>query len=82
MKIFSIFLCLPLVFGFSNLKSIQKSRPTTKLFGENPSDIIRDISRFGAGKEWTYQEFLDNIKDKNIDKASVLSDQKGNLSNT
>ena len=77
MKIFSLFLLLQSVFGFSNLRSIPKSRSITKLFGENPSEIIKDIGRFGSGKEWTYQEFLENLKLKNIDKVSIFSDQNG-----
>ena len=42
-----------------------------------PSEIIRDVTRFGIGKEWTFNDFLVNLKDHNIDKVSILSNQNG-----
>ena len=42
-----------------------------------PSEIIRDVTRFGIGKEWTFNDFLVNLNEHNVDKVSILSNQNG-----
>ena len=42
----------------------------------NPSDIIKEVGKNGAGEDWTYQNFLNNLSNNNIDQVSILSDEK------
>ena len=52
----------------------------TKLYNtldDTPSNILMDVSRAGVGKEWTYQNFIENLNKNKIDAVSILSDEKG-----
>ena len=42
-----------------------------------PSSIINDVAIKGYGTEWSYNEFLINLKNKNVDGVSLFSNQKG-----
>ena len=75
MKLFSLFLLASLTEGFKTPSTLVRS--SSQLFmNNNPSDIIREVTRGGIGNEWTYNEFINNLKDHNIDQVSILSDQK------
>ena len=74
-----IFLAL---FPFSHSFTLPKPqvKKLTKIYSnldDVPSNIIRDVSRAGVGKEWTYQTFIDNLNKNKIDAVSILSDEKG-----
>ena len=43
----------------------------------SPSDIIKTVGKKGIGTPWTYQTFLDNLDQNNVDRVSILSDEKG-----
>ena len=36
-----------------------------------PTEIIKSLSNKGMGQEWTYNDFVDNIKHHNVDAATV-----------
>ena len=44
-----------------------------------PSEIIKEIAKKSSspGTAWTYQTFLDNLKNNNIDKVSIFNNEKG-----
>ena len=42
-----------------------------------PSEIIKKVGKQGIGTPWTYQTFIDNLNSDNVDRVSILSDQKG-----
>ncbi len=76
MKIYGLFLFISLAEGFKTSSRFVR-RSSRLLMNDNPSDIIREVTRVGIGNEWTYNEFLSNLKKNNIDQVSILSDQKG-----
>lgn len=41
-----------------------------------PSDIIQSVSKSGMGDEWTYEQFLQNINNHNIDAATLTDADK------
>ncbi len=68
----------------SNKKSINRRMlPVVNINSINsnnmPSEIIRELSKTSRepGSSWTYQTFLDNLKESNIDKVSIFSNEKG-----
>lgn len=68
----------------SNKKSINRRMlPLVNINSINsnnmPSEIIRELSKTSRepGSSWTYQTFLDNLKESNIDKVSIFSNEKG-----
>ena len=49
----------------------------SQIFATTPSDIIKEVGRKGAGDQWTYDTFLENLNKNNIDGVSIISDEKG-----
>lgn len=43
----------------------------------SPSDVIKAIGNKGIGMPWSYQTFMDNLNANNIDRVSILSNEKG-----
>lgn len=43
----------------------------------SPSDVIKAVGNKGIGTPWTYQTFLDNLNENNVDRVSILSNEKG-----
>jgi cell division protease FtsH len=71
MSLFSLF---NYAFTFVSHRSIPFST-NTKL-NLKPLDISKDfITRGMIGSEWTYNDFVDNLQKKNIDAATILSNQ-------
>ena len=72
MKLLLFLNCIVSCSGFmlsSSLKSF-KNTPSIKM-SYDPSEMIQTISKNGLGTEWTYNEFLTNLKDHNIDAATL-----------
>ena len=42
-----------------------------------PSEVIKAVGNKGIGSPWTYQTFLDNLNQNNVDRVSILSNEKG-----
>ena len=38
-----------------------------------PTEIIKTVAKTGLGGEWTYNDFLENIKNNNIDSATITN---------
>ena len=55
---------------------IKKLTKIYSTLDDTPSNIIKDVSRAGIGKEWTYQNFIENLDKNKIDAVSILSDEK------
>ena len=71
MSLFSLF---NYAFTFVSHRSIPFST-NTKL-NLKPLDISKDfITRGMIGSEWTYNDFVNNLQKKNIDAATILSNQ-------
>ena len=55
---------------------IKKLTKIYNTLDDTPSNIVKDVSRAGIGKEWTYQNFIENLDKNKIDAVSILSDEK------
>ena len=44
---------------------------------QTPSTIIQAVGKKGIGTPWTYQTFLDNLHHDNVDRVSILSNERG-----
>tara|TARA_B100000902_G_C27312277_1_gene919104 strand:+ start:1884 stop:3842 length:1959 start_codon:yes stop_codon:yes gene_type:complete len=78
MKIFYAFLIIPFCNAFNLLSTRQYNRlGSLKMVLENPSETIKQVSRFGIGKEWSYQDFLDKLNHNEIDGVSIMNTQEG-----
>ena len=44
---------------------------TISMSSYKPTDIIKTVSKNGMGTEWTYNEFINNLNNHNIDAATV-----------
>tara|TARA_B100000886_G_scaffold327007_1_gene274038 strand:- start:2372 stop:4387 length:2016 start_codon:yes stop_codon:yes gene_type:complete len=79
MKLRLILWFLPFCSSFSpSYKHRNKLKSTLKAsINGLPSSIINDVARKGYGTEWSYNEFLNNLKNKNVDGVSLFSNQKG-----
>ena len=71
---------LLLTFCFFNVNAFQLknmiifSKPivnTISMSSYKPSDIIKTVSKNGIGTEWTYNDFINNLNNHNIDAATV-----------
>ena len=63
--------------GFRTPVASPVRRRSTRIDATNPSDIIKTVSKKGIGAPWTYQTFVDNLNSNNVDRVSILSDEKG-----
>ena len=63
--------------GFLMPNAAVVMRRSIRLDATNPSDIIKSVSKKGIGTPWTYQTFVDNLNNNNVDRVSIMSDEKG-----
>ena len=77
MKLIFACLIIPFVNGFINSNSKYVQKPFLKMKIDHPSEVIKDISRFGVGDEWTYNEFMNKLKSDQIDGVSIFNTQEG-----
>ena len=61
----------------SSYKLPLQRKTITLHASELPSEVIKQASRSGVGTEWTYDNFLENLKNNNIDKVSVFQNEDG-----
>ena len=69
------------LFNFELVKSLQinsqinsqiykfKTKINIKMYA--PQEIIKEVAKKGIGSEWTYNDFIINIKNKNIEAATI-----------
>jgi cell division protease FtsH len=80
MMVKTIFFLLPVCYSF-NLNSFNKPIRRNKVLkaslNDLPSKVLNEVTRNGYGTEWSYSDFLENLKKKNIDGVSLFSNGKG-----
>ena len=65
------------LYNFEPVKSLQinsqihkfKTKINIKMYA--PQEIIKEVAKKGIGSEWTYNDFIINIKNKNIEAATI-----------
>tara|TARA_Y100000389_G_scaffold200460_2_gene240964 strand:- start:25002 stop:26996 length:1995 start_codon:yes stop_codon:yes gene_type:complete len=81
----SLQLCFLLLFTTTSFAFVLKNKksqfikpmPLSLNNGDLPSNIIKETTRNGVGDEWTYNNFLQNLLDKNIESVSIFDNNKG-----
>ena len=69
---------IPLCNAFTLLSSRQYNRlGSFKMALDHPAETIKQVSKYGIGKEWSYQEFLDKLNHNQIDGVSIMNTQEG-----
>ena len=71
-------LCVIALFGVTdsfivNYKSVsyKNNLQNQPIMSYKPMEIIKSVAKTGLGTEWTYNDLLDNIKNKNVDAATI-----------
>ncbi len=61
-------------FAFSNLNNniIFRKQPSI-VMSYKPAEIIQNTAKNGLGSEWSYNDFLENLKNNNIDAATITN---------
>ena len=60
-----------------NKPMVKKSWLSASL-SEKPSEVLSNVGRMGGiGHDWTYNNFIENLNNNNIDGVSILSNQEG-----
>ena len=60
-------------FVFQPSVNIQRTRRPTIVMIDHPSEIIKRVSRGGLGDEWTYNDFVTNLQNHNVDAATLTN---------
>tara|TARA_B110000503_G_C7154017_1_gene416456 strand:+ start:1728 stop:1979 length:252 start_codon:yes stop_codon:yes gene_type:complete len=60
-------------FVFNPSVNIQRTRRPTIAMIDHPSEIIKRVSRGGLGDEWTYNDFVTNLQNHNVDAATLTN---------